>query len=656
MTIPLPGLAFTMTAATLAAAIALHAGWMPAWAMAALLALIGVRVAQRALRPARVHLVVRIALILGTVIVVWSQFAPLGNRPVFAALLASMLALKLVETETARDARLVVTFGCFLAMTAFLFGQGPVQTVGTAVVVMLVFATLAELVPGARGDARPRLGRVVGFALRVVLLALPFAAVAFVAFPRLDTPLWRGSDETRRGRTGMSDRLEPGQLAAISLDDTPVFRVTFDGPPPPPAQRYFRGLVFWSFDGSAWSAEGALRSMAPDLRVTGPETRYHVLLDATDQSWVYLMDAPTAAPAGATVGADFSVRFPAPITAAVRYEGRSATSYVMQERLPMTLGQWATRTGNGNPRAKALGAEWRAKHGADARAIIDEGLAMISRDFTYSLDPPLLGADPVDDFLFSSRIGFCEHFASSFALLMRAAGLPARVVAGFQGGYYNAAGGYVTVLRSDAHAWTEIWLPDQGWVRIDPTAAVSPQRIQRGARELRGLADDAGFGITVRDRWDLLGAWWTRTVVQFNALSQRELFGEIGIAGATWREMGLVLLAGGFAALAFAALVGFRPRRRTRDAVLEAWHRVCARLARAGVPRRPNEGPLAYAERVAAALPDDAPHVRALSRRFAALRYAPGSTDADLPEFVRAARAFRPARDATAGAGRPSSS
>lgn len=655
MSRPLGTLGFLLAGAMLAMSVLLHAGWMPGWATFGLVALIGLRVLQRALRPVRVHALVRLALTLGMIVLAWSQFVPLGNRALFASLLAAMLVLKLVESESVRDARLVVTFSCFLAMTAFLFGQGPVQAAATIVVVLLLFAALNELLPGASGEPRPRAAAALAFSLRLVLLALPFAAIAFVAFPRLDTPLWRGSEEIRTGRTGMSDRLEPGQLARIALDDTPVFRVTFDGALPQPRDRYFRGLVFWAFDGRAWSGEGAMRGLAPQLRVLGPELAYEVLIDATDQNWVYLLDAPTVAPEGARIGGDFSVRFAKPISNVMRYQGRSAMDYVMQERLPAQLADWALRTGAGNPRAKALGRQWGAMHGNDHRAIVDEGLALIRRDFTYSLDPPLLGADPVDDFLFSSRIGFCEHFASSFALLMRAAGVPTRVVAGFQGGYYNRAGGYLTVLRSDAHAWTEVWLAGEGWVRVDPTAAVSPSRIERGSRALRGDAvDDEGFGVTVRDRWDLLGAWWTRAIVQFNAISQRELFGKLGIERATWREMGAVLLAGGFGALALAALLGFRPRPRTRDPVLAAWHRVCARLARAGVARRVNEGPRDYAERAAAALPEQAPQIRALSLRFAALRYAPGTSDADAPAFAREARAFRPARTATAGARRAS--
>ncbi|HVF34315.1 MAG TPA: DUF3488 and transglutaminase-like domain-containing protein [Candidatus Saccharimonadia bacterium] len=641
-------LGFLLAAAMLATSVALHSPWLPTWAAAALLGVIGLRVVQRLLWPVRVHVLVRLVLTAGIAMVVWAQFVPLGNRAVFAALLAAMLVLKLVETESIRDARVLVTFSCFLAMSAMLFGQGPVQTAATALAVLLLFASLAELVPGPRGESRPRLRATLLFAMRLVLLSLPFAAIAFVAFPRLDAPLWRGADEVRRGRTGMSDRLEPGQLASVALDDTPVFRVTFDGPVPQPRDRYFRGLVFWSFDGSAWTGEGAMRALPPELAVLGPETAYDVIIDATDQAWVYLLDAPTRAPAGASIGGDFSARFSVPITNVTRYAGRSATAYRMQERLPAQLARWALRTGEGNPRAKALAQSWRAKHRANDHAIISEALAMIANEFTYSLDPPLLGADPVDDFLFSSRIGFCEHFASAFALLMRAAGIPTRVVAGYQGGYFNESGGHVTVLRSDAHAWTEVWLAGEGWRRVDPTAAVSPERIERGSLGFRGATgDDDYFATNLRDRWDLVGAWWTRAIVQFNALSQRELFARLGIERATWREMGLVLVAGGFAALALAVAIGFRPRIGPRDPVLEAWRRLGARLARAGVPRHPSEGPRDYADRAAAALPAQAAPIRALSRRFVALRYASGTPEAERAAFVRDARAFRPGRIAT---------
>jgi len=641
------GTGFELAAATLGAALALHVVWVPRWVLALLVALVVLRVLHRRFIGTRVPLLVRLALIAGMVMIAWSQFAALGNRPVFAALLASMLVLKLVETESIRDARLVVTFSCFLAMTAFLFGQGPVQTAATVALVVLAFAALAELVPGESAGPRLGLRPVLLYALRTVALALPFSLIAFVAFPRLDAPLWRGADEMRRGRTGMSDRLEPGQFSSVALDDTPVFRARFVGEPPAPRDRYFRGMVFGAFDGSAWTGEGALRAIAPQLVVRGPVLEYEILIEATDQPWAFLIDSPVEAPLGASLGGDATVRFARPLVGATRYFGRSTLDYVLDARLPVQLRRWTLRTGPGNPRTKALAQGWRERHGDNHRAIVDEALAIITRDFTYSLDPPLLGRDPVDDFLFSSRIGFCEHFASAFALLMRAAGVPARVVVGYQGGYYNRAGGHLTVLKSDAHAWTEVWFEGPGWVRIDPTAAVSPSRIERGARELRGGFDEEAFGSVLRERWDLVGTWWTRAVVQFNALSQRELFAKIGMPESTWRSLALVFVVGGIAALGIAALLGFRPVRRRRDPVLEAWRRACRRLARAGVPRRPNEGPYDYAERAARVLPHEAPRIHALSRRFARLRYADVTLDADREAFEREVRRFRPTRAAT---------
>ena len=651
---------FAGTTLTLAGAIGLHASWMPWWFTAFLLGMIALRFLQRSARPVRVPALLRLAIMAGLLIAIWINFQPLGSRPVYAGLLSGMLALKLLETESVRDARLVVTFSLFLAMCGFLFDQGPIQSLATAVVVVIAFATLHGLVPGAAGvgDER-RVMRALLAALKFCALAIPFAAIVFVAFPRLDAPLWGGPEETRKGRTGMSDRLDPGQLSGIALDDSPAFRVSFDGRVPEPQDRYFRAMVFWSFDGLGWQGNQALHGFedAPVVRPTGTPVAYEVTMEPTNQRWIALLDAPVAAPSGMTLGGDLQGRAKTPISTALRYDARSVSRYVLQPELPRLQRYRGLQLPiQGNLRARELANSLRARH-ADDRAFIAAVLGIFNRDFIYSLDPPLLGKDPIDDFLFGSKIGFCEHFASSFTFLMRAARVPARVVVGYQGGYYNATGNYLTVLNSDAHAWSEVWLPGEGWVRVDPTAAVAPERIERGSQVLRGAGGwlQGDWGLAVRDRWDMLGAWWNSAIVEFNALRQRSLFAGLGLPDAGWAELGVVLLLGGIAALALATAIGFRRPRQRRDPVLAAWRTLCERLARAGVPRRPSEGPADFAERAARALPEHAERIRALSSRFVSLRYARSTSEPpEIAEFGRAVRAFRPSRIATKRASRSS--
>lgn len=649
---------FVATTLVLTCAVALQLAWMPPAYVALLLAGIGARLVHRTLRQRAVHALVRGALIAVLLWAAWVVLSPIGQRAAFGGLLASMLSLKLLETERVRDARLVVAFGCFLAMTAFLFDQGPVQTAFTALFVLLAFAALHELVPG-REPAAPlaTMRRALQYGLLLVALALPFALVAFVLFPRLDRPLWSGTDEARTGRTGISNRLEPGQLSALALDDTPAFRVTFDGPLPPPSERYFRGQVFWLFDGRGWGWEGQLEHERHDnVEVLGPATEYVVTMAPTDQRWLFLLDTPIASTRG-DLGGDRVVRMRRPIDQTIEFRGTSATRYRTTGELSVDarrMALWLPQSGNAQSRA--LAQSWRARHGGDADAIVREALALYHASFTYSLDPPLLGAEPIDDFLFASRIGFCEHYASSFTYLMRAAGVPARVVGGYLGGYYNRAGGFLTVLNSDAHAWAEVWIEGRGWVRVDPTAAVAPERVERSAREWRGGDQVPGaLGTTLREGVDVLGAWWNRMVIQFNAAAQRNLMSRLGFPDWSARELAIAMVVAGAATLALAGALGFRGRRRRTEPAVAAWHRLGQRLARAGVPRAPNEGPAAYAERAAAALPDDADEIRALSADFVRLRYAAATIASDATSrFRNAVRRFKPTR-ATARPRRPSS-
>jgi transglutaminase-like putative cysteine protease len=653
MTKQLPWPIFAATSATLVATLLLHARWMPLGLLALLLGMIVLLLVWRQRGRRRLPLLLRMLLLAMLVVIVYRSLGNLFGREAGSALLAAMLTLKLTEADTRRDARVLVAVGAFLAMCGFLFDQGVVQWIFTALAVVLMLATLYDLVPSAREPTRA-FGVLSGGAwrdaARLALFAIPFAVACFLFFPRLSSPLWGAPEDAFSGRTGMSDRMEPGALSALALDDTPVMRITFDdGVLPAPRDRYWRGLVLWWFDGRAWSGPGAYVGFQRDveLRPRSATIEYEVLLEPSDQRWMFMLDAPLEPPRGAAITNDWQVRWHRPITSVLHYRGRSVARYVMQSRLPDHDRRFATDVrGNHNPRARALAESWRARHGTDAHAIAEEALALFNREFSYSFEPPLPVGDPVDDFLFVSKVGFCEHFSSAFTFLMRAAGIPARVVVGYQGGYYNAAGGYLVVRREDAHAWSEIWLDGEGWVRVDPTAAVAPERVDRsatfsGAAALAG--DGEGWLSSLRDRFDLIGFWWNRAVVQYSASRQRQLLQPFGIDDLGWRELVALLVTSGLLALAFAVWM-LKRRRASDDPVLRAWHMLGRRLARAGIERRPSEGPRDYARRVASERPEYAAAVRALSERFVGLRYArPGSVD-EARAFSRAVNAFRPRR------------
>ena len=622
-------IALAATAACFIGGVVLHAGWLP-WS------LIGVFAATVALRAAlglagrpRAPWWLRLGLMLG---LGWLVIATYGNpfgREAGSAMLLAMLAAKVVETHSRRDARVVLTATCFVAMAAFLFDQGPVKLLLAAVVVVMILSTMRLLAEVTRPE-QPNLSLALRSAgLKYLLLAIPFALVCFMLFPRLGAPLWGAPTDAFTGRTGISDRMEPGSLSALALDDTPVMRVSFDGPIPPAAERYFRGLVLWWFDGRAWAGTDLLSgfNQPPVIEGQTAPIRYEVMLEPTDQRWLFMLDAPGAAPADTRLTGDFQVRRESPVSNVLRYEANAWTRYRMQPELPRLQRRLALGLGDErNPRTRALAQSWAEQTGGDARAIAQKGLELINQDFIYSFEPPLLARDSIDDFLFSTRAGFCEHFASAYAFLMRAAGVPSRVVVGFQGGLINRAGNYLIIRRADAHAWTEVWFEGEGWVRIDPTAAVAPERISEDARTQFDLLErdgEASWLTGLRERTDLFGHWWNRAVVEFNALRQRQMLQALGAPpDARWLVVLLVIAA--FASLAL-ALFWLGRTRRHQDPVLRQWLRFKARLQGAGIKISPATAPQALIQRALHGFPDQADAIRRIGALFIESRYATGT-------------------------------
>lgn len=652
-------LGFAATAACLAGGLVLHAGWLPMSLLGAYVLVIGLAAALQlgGRRPLPAPL--RIGVMLLLAILVIRTFGNPFGREAGSALLLAMLAAKMLETRTRRDARVVLTATCFAALAGFLFDQGPGQMLVAFVIVIGVLGTLALLAdtrPLARTDAWLRLRDPARTGSRYALVAIPFAIACFVLFPRLDSPLWGAPADAFTGRTGISDSMQPGMLSSLALDDTPVMRVRFDGEIPPAADRYFRGLVFWWFDGSTWAGKDALKGFAqpPELEPVGPALDYEVIIEATDQTWLYALDAPVSATGDLSLSGDFQLRRETPVSSILRYSARSYVDHRMQPDLPGLQRRLGLQLpGDGNPRTRALAARWATETGGDARAIANRALELFNAEFIYSLEPPLLARDAVDDFLFETRIGFCEHFASAFAFTMRAAGVPARVVVGYQGGVVNRIGGYLLMRRADAHAWTEVWIEGEGWVRIDPTAAVAPERIADSARqqlELRAGAAGDGWLSRLRERSDLFGYWWNRTLVEFSALRQRQMLESFGAPPDS--RMLVALLA--FAALFTLGLASWwlTRQRAAVDPILAEWLRFRARLRSAGVDIAGQPGPTELARRAAVVLPESAPTILEVAAAFVELRYRFPPADAAsidpkrLAALRDAVKRFRPSRAA----------
>jgi transglutaminase-like putative cysteine protease len=577
-----------------------------------------------------------------------------AGRDAGTALLAVMLALKTLELRTARDLRMLSVLFGFLLISHFLFDQSAWLVLYLASLLVADLAIMADFT--ARNPSRP-IPSALRLAGTLCLQAMPLALVLFLLFPRLSAPLWNLGNQQPRAVTGMSETMEPGSVAELVVSGEPAFRARFDGPAPPQNRLYWRGLVLWVFDGRRWTRAdpGAMAEARPTLTETAGQIGYELVLEPTDQRWLFALDMPLLAPPDATLDGNFQIAAKQRLTKALRYRVASAMAYntgpldLDQEEAGLQLPP------NVTPRMRDLVAGWQAG-GASPRQVIDQALAHINgADFYYTLLPPPLGDNPTDQFLFETRRGFCEHYAGAFALLMRIAGIPARIVVGYQGAELTPWGNWYLVSQAEAHAWVEVWLQGQGWVRIDPTAAIAPQRIERG-----GLLERLGAGTPLRFQVDETGALfrlvhglrlmaraagvaWQDWVLDFSLARQQQMLAAVGLAHL--REYGLTLsmlvLTGAILGLLTLALVRGANRREPLERIYQAF---CERLARIGLPRAASEGPLDYARRVAAARPDLAVEIQTFMGAYLPARYRNEVGRTNLRAIKARLRRFRPRR------------
>lgn len=583
--------------------------------------------------PAWLRLLLAIAMLAG---VFWLMGMRMG-RDTGCALLAAMLAIKPAETNTLRDARSLAGFALFAPFAAFLLDQGPASMALGLLAALAALFCLQQLADAEAGlpTRAPTLGQFGGTA-RLVALGLPLLLAAFWLFPRIGTPLW-GVPDRAVARPGLSDRMTPGDWIDFLADDSPALRAQFFGAVPPMQALYWRGPVLLNFDGRAWTQAQWMRGLPPAPVVsTAPGWDYEIELEPTDRLQLVALDLPLAAPADATLSYDYGLYAPRPLGGVSRWRMRSAPPAQFESQLKRTLRQAALQLPDGfNPRTLSLARQWRQEAGGDDAAIVRRALAWIRAEFAYALEAPPAGRDAVDEFLFQRKRGYCENFSSAFVVLMRGAGIPARVVTGYVGGYRNAYGGYWVVRRMDAHAWAEVWLPQRGWVRVDPTAAVAPERVYDTLEDR--LAADGGALGGMNTLWDF-GDWmrrgWNDWVLGFDAKRQQRLLQPLGMDDLDGRELGLLF--GLSALLALGGMLAWLARgQRERDPLLRAWHALGRRYARLGLGREPHEPALQWAERVVRSRPQAAQALLPLSHRFVNSRYADIAGDQALAHDLR---------------------
>jgi len=616
---------------SLTAVMAPHAVRVPIWTVAICALALALRFhVGRSRRPLPGRWLLLTMALVGVAGVFYSYRTVFG-RDSGVTLLLVMAALKVLEMHRARDVNVVIVLCYFLSITNFFYTQTILTALYTLGAVWLVTATMVGLQHAPKAWHPLTAARTAGILLTQ---AIPVMLVFFVLFPRIQGPLWGMPQIQSTARSGLSDTMSPGTIADLSLSDEIAYRVQFETVPANARQLYWRGPVMWDYDGRTWRTGQPVSLSTPKFEVLSAPLRYAVTLEPHQERWLFLIDLPTRLPPRSLLTREYQVLSFRPVRERTRYEAESVLQYrIGAETLASELQRALQLPAGAAPQALAMAQSWRTEESAPRR-LVDRALQMFrDQPFIYTLAPPELPRDPVDQFLFETRSGFCEHYASSFTVLMRAAGVPARIVTGYLGGEVNPVDGYLVVRQSEAHAWSEVWIADAGWVRVDPTAAVSPLRIQQGLANALPASDPlplfrrvrADWLRSARHTWDAVSNGWNQWVLGYTPERQTRFLSAIGFPDISWRDMVIALWAAtGSLMLVFALAMVRRLRAKEADQVQRCWLAFCASMAARGVHRRRSEGPRDFAQRSAQTVPALRDRIDNIAGLYIQMRYGRG--------------------------------
>jgi protein-glutamine gamma-glutamyltransferase len=615
--------------AGLVLAVLPHIPHLPPWVVLLAIVAAGLRVTveikQWQLPPTWLRSAVAFAAMLGVLF----TYRTLNGVEAGTALLVVMAGMKLLETRSVRDLTVIVFLCYFALFAALLYNQSLLHLPYLLVTAWVLTVTLMRINQTTSTLPVREATSITG---KMFLQALPLAILLFLFFPRLPGQFW-AIPARDQATSGLDEEMSPGDVSDLTISGAIAFRVKFAGELPPPRERYWRGPVLHDFDGRTWRRP-RLTFIEQPVSASGPTYQYRITLEPHQRHWIFPLDVVTQwGGRGAYRTSDLQLFARRPISTLASFDLESSPRYRVEGRLPAAMNATDTRLPEGrNARSLALAQEMRARTGSD-QAFIRAALSMFrEQEYYYTLEPPRLELNSVDDFLFNTKRGFCEHFASAFTVMARAAGIPARVITGYQGGEYNPMSGYLTVRQSDAHAWSEVWLDGQGWVRVDPTAAVAPERIERSLDAAMAEGEPVPGRLflnnavlaQLRLAWDAANTFWNNQVVEFGEAQQRWLMQRLNIDDASWEELGLALVATlivFFVVLSAYLAWRFRPRRR--DPVTQVYEQLCKKLARQSTPRLAHEGPNDYLTRAIRFRPELATQLGEARNLYVSLRYGP---------------------------------
>ncbi|MCL6414553.1 DUF3488 and DUF4129 domain-containing transglutaminase family protein [Aestuariirhabdus sp. Z084] len=583
-------------------------------------------------------------LLLSAVAAIQWRYHSLVGLDAGGCLLVAAFILKLLEMKSPRDAYLVIFLSCFVVVIALLYDQSLVSSSFAMLNFLVIVAAAVGL---NQGGLRERPLAAARKATVMLLQAIPLAIILFVLVPRVP-PLWSVEPPGSQARTGLSNSMAPGDIAQLTQSDELVFRATFEGAVPEQRNLYWRALNLSYFDGRRWSErpvnQGQIEyrlkappSAARDRVALGSAVDYRVILEPTDQRWLFALDMVSSSVQGATLTRDSRLLTPDTVERRFSYAVQSALDYRLDSELDSWIREFYLQLPDaGDPRTREFARDLY-------RSVNEDGLQFVQslmtrfreQEYFYTLRPPVLRDDTIDGFLFESRRGFCAHYAGAFVFLARAAGIPARVVVGYQGGEVNPELSVVQVRQFDAHAWAEVWLPEQGWLRVDPTAAVAPDRIEQNLQQ--AVAEEGSFlenelfsahryqGIPLLSRLrlqlDMLEYYWHQNVLDFDQQRQQG-FWQDWLGGVDIGRVVIALLVA--AAITLGALGGWgwwSQRLPARDPIVSAYLLFCRRLERYGLTREQGEGPLDFLKRIQDQQPDIAKNAEHLTRLYVNAQY-----------------------------------
>lgn len=640
------------------AVVAPHVMRLPIWVIAVYLMCAAWRVMVYRGRWSYPHWAIKLVLTVIAFVGIWLSYGTLIGLEPTVALLLTAFALKLLEVARRKDGYVLLFLAYFVCITEFLFSQDLLITLYSFVCVILVTTALVALhQPGLQQRRRGSLR----LATLMLLQAAPLMVVLFFLFPRFG-PLWSVPLNSQAAKTGMSDNMRPGDVASLSQSGDVAFRAKFNGEIPPTTDLYWRGLVFSRLRDGAWSGLTYYEvppehRREPEVDVVGDVLSYSVIVEPTQQNWLYSLRYARSETPGVMAAPDFRLFMPTIVEAEQMYRVKSWPKTALDPVLSDWRRKIETRLPpKGNERSRQLAREMRASVDSD-QAFVDAVLTKFgTENFVYTLQPGTLSKlNGMDEFLFETKRGFCEHYSSAFVVMMRAAGVPARVVAGYQGGEVNPVNKTVIVHQFDAHAWAEVWLPEQGWVRVDPTASVSPERIEWGLE--RAVEAEGSFlseaplsplryrRVALLNRlrleYDALTYRWQSWVVGYNQQEQLDLLHDLLGRFSAAKFAGVLLGSFALVLLPVAAFLFLRRDTRPVRTIDKHYRRFCHRLARAGLERFPGETPMQYAERATSAFPAQAQRIEHITRLYQQLSYA--LLDTQSPVYQRGEAQLRAA-------------